>query len=672
MPPNNDPNAIGYETLPADLNKMKGAAAADNKDGVVGPKLSELTLDTKNEDLIKTLNQWEKDWEKSEVKPEWEKKCEEAIKYWKGKQYDAPKGKKDRPNVDNILFESLETYLPQVTRRNPDVMVEVDDEADAKDQKNQEFATNLKLKLGKIADKNKLRLKLKGAARKWALEYLGPLKVGWSLDENMPVVRVIKPRKLILDPLAWTDEDGYSGTRVGEHRRLPADKLLAIIGDNKDDADNVAARKAITEAAGAETLATELQFVEWWTNEYTCWKLKDTILLKKKNPYWNYDKTPEVPADLNTPEATANPHVSTDNYGNNTASPTVAEPGVNHFETPRIPYLFLSVYNLGDQPMDNTSLVEQNLANQDRINKRNRQIDKNADNMNEGLVVSLARAGLTASEAKNVTVALRKGGVVAIPDGDPREAVYRPETPGLPADIYNDRNDLRDRVRDIFGTRGSSAAGLQTEKTVRGKIVYRGLDTDRIGGGISEFLEQLADAVYNYWTQVLFSMDPDFQFTQANKPPKVNISVKEGSLLPKDSTTIANQAMELASEGKMSTLDLYKRLEYPNAEELAVNAWLEKNAPDILYSFDARVKQAMDAQRAAAAKGGSKPPSESINFKDLPPEGKVQMAGQAGIQLDAGGVAADEAADKQPPPEKPVVPSILSEVKPDNTGVPNQ
>ena len=29
----------------------------------------------------------------------------------------------------------------------------------------------------------------------------------------------------------------------------------------------------------------------------------------------------------------------------------------------------------------------------------------------------------------------------------------------------------------------------------------------------------------------------------------------------------------------------------------------------------------------------AKPPSESISFKDLPPEGKVQMAQQAGIQL---------------------------------------
>lgn len=41
-----------------------------------------------------------------------------------------------------------------------------------------------------------------------------------------------------------------------------------------------------------------------------------------------------------------------------------------------------------------------------------------------------------------------------------------------------------------------------------------------------------------------------------------------------------------------------------------------------------------------------KAPSQSIPFKDLPPEGKVQMASQAGIQLDANQIRADEMADK--------------------------
>lgn len=42
-----------------------------------------------------------------------------------------------------------------------------------------------------------------------------------------------------------------------------------------------------------------------------------------------------------------------------------------------------------------------------------------------------------------------------------------------------------------------------------------------------------------------------------------------------------------------------------------------------------------------------KMPSRSIPFKDLPPEGKVQMAAQAGMQLDANQIRADEDAERK-------------------------
>lgn len=41
-----------------------------------------------------------------------------------------------------------------------------------------------------------------------------------------------------------------------------------------------------------------------------------------------------------------------------------------------------------------------------------------------------------------------------------------------------------------------------------------------------------------------------------------------------------------------------------------------------------------------------KPPSESINFKDLPPEGQVQMAAQSQIKLDMGALVQKQAQDK--------------------------
>ena len=587
----NDTGITAYESLGADINKQKGETAPETKQGVVSDKLPELTLEMADEEIIKLTTKWEKSWKDSAKKAEWEKQIEENEKYWLGQQFDKPQADKSRAMVDNLIFESLETFLPQATRRNPEPLVTLDATIDTTPQY-EAFVQKTKNRLADLADKNKIRLKLKKAARHWAIYQLGVAKFGWNLDRDIPTVKILRPQRVILDPDSTIDEDGYTGERIGEYRKLTASKILSLIGDKAPEAGSEegpsSARRAIDEVA-KDNLATEVQFQEWWTPTYMCWVLGKTVLLKKKNPHWNYDM-PAVETQV-------------DIYGNEMPG-TEEQLGHNHFSSPDMPYSFLTVFNLGDQPMDKTSLISQNLANQDLINKRNRQITKNADGMNGGVVVSLARSGLTATQAKNVTEALRKGGVIVIPDGSPREAIDRYPAPALPPDIYNQLADTRARLRDIFGVKGSSQAGLEGEDTVRGKIISRGLDTDRIGGGVTEYLEQFADDIYNWFLQLLYVYDTGFQFVPETVPPKIIVSVKEGSLLPKDSTTIANQALELAKLNRISTLDLFKRLEYPNPEELAANVWLEQNAPHILYKNNPLVQEVILQQQMAAQAQG--------------------------------------------------------------------
>lgn len=617
----------GYETLGADINKMPGRDEMETQEGVVSPKLPELTLEMEDEELAKLNNKRKKTWEESDVKSVFDKNGKENEKYYLGKQFTGPQINEQRPMVDNLIFESLETYLPQVTRRNPDPMVEPGKGVDPNDQNAQALARQVKEELGELADQNKLRLKLKGVAQHWAIYLLGILKYSWDVRKNMPVVKVVRAKKIILDPEATIDEDGYTGEYIGEYRGMIASKLLSIMEQLGGTPEGT---KKINDLISKKDKGTKIQFIEWWTDEYMCWQIDETILLKVKNPNWNYDKPAE-------------PTSSVDDYGNEIQIPGEVQPGRNHFQYAQKPYSFLSIYNLGEQPVDKTSLIGQNLSNQDLLNKRNKQITKNADSMNGGVVISLARSGLTETQAKGVSKALEDGGAIAIPDGEPLEAVTRLPAPGLPADIYNQLQDTRMRMRDIFGTRGSSTAGLEGTDTVRGKILSRGLDTDRIGGGISEYLEQLADSAYNWFLQLKLVYDD--KYVALAQIPALDISVKEGSLLPKDSTTIANQAIELCTGGKMSILDMYKRLEYPNPEELAANVWLEINAPQVLYGNDPRVAQVVQQQQQAAQAQApeQKPPSLSMSFKDLPPEGQVQMAAQAGIQLSPEALAAHAA-----------------------------
>jgi len=617
-----------FVSLGKNINKLNGGKADDTELGVVSDKFPELELEMSDEDLVNLTTKWKKSWDDSEVKSTWEEHCDENEKYWLGKQFYQSKADNNRPDVDNAIFEALETYLPQVTRRNPEAMVSLVTGTEPEDPQEKEmydkFVKDLKNTLGDIADDLKFRLKLKKVARHWAIYVLGAAKVSWDANKDIPKFEITRAKKLILDPDSTIGEDGYTGNRIGEYRKLEAGKILSVL---EVTGGETGAEKVIKKLV-KDDLGTEIRFIEWWTEEYMCWVLGKEVLLKKKNPHWNYDRTEAGETQV-------------DEYGIETIGEDVQVEGQNHFPIPKMPYVFLAVFNLGKQPIDETSLIGQNLSNQDRLNKRNRQIDKNVDSMNNGMVVSLERSGLNKEQASGVTESLRKGGTVAIPSGSPREAIDRMSSPGIPADVYNDRQDTRNRLSDIFGVRGSTPAGLGEEKTVRGKYQNRALDTDRIGGGVSEYLEQFADDVYNWIVQLLYVYDDKYATMEGK--PKIRITIKEGSLLPKDSATIANQAMELAAAGKMSLIDLYKALERPNPEELAANAWLEINAPEALYQ-DPRVAQVIQSRQQAQAGAEERPPSISISYKDTTPDIKAQILQKVGIESHPEGIAAHEEA----------------------------
>lgn len=703
--------------LGKNVNKVKGQSNSDDtQQGLVGEKYPELTLDMDNEALGKLTVKWEKDWTESDVFSQWQKQSGENEKYWLGQHYQKAAIDKTRPMVDNAIFQSLEVYLPQIINQDPEGEVDLDNVADAAEQAKVQYAKDLQNKLSNITGKIKLVNKLRKGVRHWAIYVAAIAKCQWDMDQNIPTVKLVRMAKIILDPNSTVDDDGYTGERLGEYRKSAASKILNVL---KTQGGEDGAVKIITDLVG-EDLGSEVGFIEWWTDEYMCWTIDGKVLLKKKNPYWIY-ATPaitapakpalegaepdEMPADggAATGDDTQNPIDQSAEIAqrgplgelpeqdqmakpddtevpdeNTPIEPTdddeeeemMSNEGLNHLKKPKMPFFILTFFNLGKQPIDDTSLIGQNLANQDILNKRNKQIDKNIDSMNGGMVVSLERSGLTKDQASGVTQALRKGGTVTIPQGAVGDAIARMSAPALPSDIFNNVIDTRNRIQDIFGTRGSNPAGLASDDTVRGKYLNKTMDTSRIGGGISEAVEQWAENILNFMVQMMYVYDSEYA-NGIPKPP-VSVTIKPGSTLPKDKTTIANQAISLATEGKMATVDMFKALDMPNAEELAVNVWLETNAPEVLYASDPRVAQVLQQKQqaaAAAAQAGNaeaaKPPSMSIAFKDMPPEGQSQMAAKAGITLDPEAIAAHAHL-------KESAPATLPDTK--NTGIitPNQ
>jgi len=556
----------GYNSLTNPTNKVRDEKGQEQG---AADLVEELKLSMPDDELLSLSKEWRKAW--NSYQPEINKKREENEKYWLGQHYSnaektAGEMSNSRPYADNIIFEALETFLPIATQRNPDPMVVSDDTDEGK-----ELAENTRKMLIYHSDRLRVKLRLKRVTRFWALYLLGVAKIGWSTDENDLTVSVIRPQNLILDPDAEINDDmEYTGEYIGEFKEEKASSLIRRFPDKKKEIEDEVKGK----------MGTKVKYIEWWTDDYLFWTMKEVVLDKRENPHWNEEET----------------RIVVDEMGNETEEML---PAMNHFSVKKKPYVFLSVYNLGIHPNDETSLIGQNLSNQDIVNTKQMQILKNTNGMNGGWVISGERSGLTREQATQAIEAARKGGGLYIESGNPNEAAVRMTGSGLPADVFNQLADTRNELRNIFGTRGSTPQGTTSEQTVRGKIIIREQDSSRIGGGVSEYLEQFADQLYNWMVQMMMVYYDDehvgailgsekaMQHVAIQRDMfrgrKITVSVKPGSLIPKDPLTEANQAIDLAGAGLLDPISMFEALDHPNPREAAQKLFLWKAAPELLF-----------------------------------------------------------------------------------------
>jgi hypothetical protein len=514
-----------------------------------------LSIKSDDKEIVQIAQEWEKDYQS--YWKTWLDRAKENEQYYLGTQRRQYLSQIDRPLVDNLLFEATETFLPQATGTNPEpVVIGVNDTARVR------ASMILKEVLEKEADRMMLRMKLKSNTRNWALYAQGVIKVGWDPVIDDIETTVIRPQGFILDKNATIKEGGiYNGEYIGERRTMTAKALKKMV---KKVSGSRKAIKKIDEKSGKKD-GTKVEFIEWWTNDIVFWTIEDTLLGKIRNPHWNYDDEPGA--------------------------------GRNHFKARMMPYLFMSVFNLGLHPHDDTTLIEQNKSNQDTVVRRQIQIDDNVSKMNN----SIAFSGdvLSKEQAARANQMINEGKGVWVPKGKPiQSAIVRFPVPGLPGDVFGNLNDMRNEIRNIYGVAGSSPAGLASENTVRGKILTKESDNSRIGGTITERIEQLADSVYNWWLQLMYVYFDavnyaDYvgedktrelfeilnEFNIDGQPAQFIVSVKEGSMIPKDALTKRNEAIDLWAASAVDPLTLMERLDSQDPKEDARKLMLFQSDP---------------------------------------------------------------------------------------------
>lgn len=525
-----------------DINKAGGVTENENPQPI-----DEFESSMDEREIVELVGQWKRTY--AVYYAPIEKSQEESFKYWIGDHKSDGLAQKSETNIiDNLIFEAVETFLPIATRANPDPLVTADPS-----EIGQQIAKDIKAALTKWADDEKLRRKLARGTRHWVIYRIGVFKITWDFKTKSIKLDVINPKRMIFDKDGYIDEGGnFVGEYIGEKKQATAERLAQMFPKKKEEI----MRKA------KDKKGTKLEYFEWWyKGEELFFTMDESVLGKFKNPNWNYD------GKIKDIDPVTGEEIETEVQG------------TNHFKERKSPYVFINIFSTGLQPHDETSLILQNIPIQDKINRRERQIDDNVKGMNNGMVVS--GTAFTEEQATQAASALRRGVAIRVPNGDVQKAVMRTPAPALPRDVFQDLQDGRSELRNIFGTAGSNAESLAQQNTVRGKIMVNQQDSSRIGGGVTEQIEQVADTIYNWVVQFMYVYyDEEHYITTAGQQAgmelialtnqkfpllkTLNITVKEGSLIPKDPLTQRNESLDLWSAGAIDPLTLMKRLEVPD------------------------------------------------------------------------------------------------------------
>lgn len=525
-----------HELISSNTNKSF-VGNGNGDEGVQGEYENELTLDLTDIELLELRDQYEGQYQA--YYPRIKSRQETNKLYLTGRQrsnYPNRQGS-DIPVSSNLLFSSTATFVPQALAENPEPVVWSDNTPEGK-----QASKNLKTMLQFHAEQFLLRKKLGVMVWHWSVYFTGILKYGWDEKTKDITCDVRNPKNFLFDPSGYVDEYGDFCGWLGERIECTAGELI----------EKFPKHKTYINIKTSMRDGTTVVRTEWWNDEYCFTTFYDKVLDKHKNEFFNYDKKNKATEENEIEEETIESH--------------------NHFASPKMPYTLLSVFSLQEQPHDITNLIEQNLANQDQINNRDEQIDKNLRNGNNSIAIS--GVSFNQETARQAAQALEDGDPVLVPDGRVEEAIKRLPANSIPDAIFTAQENNKNSLKEIYGVQGLAASAPNEDTTAHGMVLNSNMDSSRIGGGIGDSLEQVARNFFNKITQMYYKFydEPHYaavmgngaavsyiQLQMQDEARRFIVDVAPNSMKPKDEVTEQNLATQLFEGQMLDPLTFFQR-----------------------------------------------------------------------------------------------------------------
>ena len=391
-----------------DLNKSFQTAAIELKmkeqeEGVVGEPIDPLKINIDDDELVDIvddrISKIHKYYKKIQL---YERRKKNEI-YRFGRQIDEEeragtlKSYESR-NLDNVIYEIEATLKPLAMSQLPDLLVTPGSQS--------QESKDTSLLLTKAVDnqiKARENRKVLGLSfQHRSVYFVGVIKAMWDpqAEGGMGDYRfeVIHPDLVEVDPTS-TSSNADDMSIIPQIVPITIRDCFMRFPEAKDKLiqqlkiDGILSRG--TKEPSYKDLATEIKIREVWFTDYrpagdgkyervegVLWKYKDVILKKMKNPNFDYEgheqlftygepgvESTKVPITMQDMQQS----MATGVFPSNLASQQVYN---NYFSAPRKPYFFVTYDQWGKQPLDETTALEQNIRNQETLDRRVKQINE--------------------------------------------------------------------------------------------------------------------------------------------------------------------------------------------------------------------------------------------------------------------------------------------------------
>lgn len=369
----------------------------------LGDDTDPLALDIPDKDLVDIIDKRINDTREWNAKNlDLYERRDRNVKFLFGKQI---KDKEDRKelkpyqarNLDNVLYEIESTIKPLAMSQLPDLIVTPGQNTDEA----REIAKDLTQSVDTQIKSRELRRVLGLAFKHRSAYFEGIIECVW----NPELYGGLGDYEFIVCHPDTIDHD-HTPTEADANKmdyiaRKVSRKVETVIMQFPDKKAEFIAELKLhgfkMDSNGEpnwKAMATPVEIREVWFTDYKkkddkwerveglMWKYEQCLLGKMKNPYYDYEGRDELftyddPQLASTKRALSlqemQQSMMTGQFPDNVQKERVYN---NYFEQPEKPFFFMVYDQWGKQPMDETTSLEQNINNQETLDKRSRQIEE--------------------------------------------------------------------------------------------------------------------------------------------------------------------------------------------------------------------------------------------------------------------------------------------------------